>query len=764
MKSAFVFFVAALLAIPSMTASAITIDGTADAQYGSAIVTQQLGTTAQDNNLTSPKGGSNGSELDAAYGLISNGVVYLVFAGNIDATNLTTKASYDKLSIFFMTGPGGQNVLTNGSYGGADFGNLNHMVGLKFDPGFAPNYWLSVPVGNTVTNPTAYFNFARLSTTNNTGVGTYLGASSPPNYIPLTNTTVSGASVISPFIAAIDNSNTNGVAGDPAGCETNGAPFGPASVKTGVELQIPVSMIGLTTGNVAICAFLTDEAYTNVYNQVAGPITGNSSYCQPSLGQSSNVNFGAFPGQHYFVIAAPPCTFGINPTSGTFGLNGGTGSFSIVVAGLCPWALTSNVPWVTITSPTSGAGTGTVSFSVGTNTTPFGRQGILTLLNPPSPPLTFAVNQFGQPLGPIAIDGTAECSNYGPPLVIQQIGTGFGDSTTGVVDFANGSELDDAYGIIDNDVLYLTFTGNLENNFNKLELFFQTGPGGQSTLSTNNPDVDFNGLNRMGTNGNGATNGTPGLTFDTGFAANYWISVACGGSPAAVFANYAQLWPGGTNSSGVATNGYFLGSTGTTTNGTLFGGTNPFGVQAAINNINIAGVDGSTCYNDPTIFNQGSVTTGVEIGIPLGAIGSPTGAVKVCAFINGTAHDFVSDQSMGPIWDGTSIFCQPNPGEPSAVNFSALPVNGQHFFVVGPQMRVTSISTVATNAVLSYLTAANANLAYQVQRNSAVTNAGWQNVGAPANGTGGIITLTIINGATNNPALFYRVRQTPICP
>ncbi|HUK83841.1 MAG TPA: hypothetical protein VLZ12_14555, partial [Verrucomicrobiae bacterium] len=118
----------------------------------------------------------------------------------------------------------------------------------------------------------------------------------------------------------------------------------------------------------------------------------------------------------------------------------------------------------------------------------------------------------------------------------------------------------------------------------------------------------------------------------------------------------------------------------------------------------------------------------------------------------------------GPIWDGTSIFCQPNPGEPSAVNFSALPVNGQHFFVVGPQMRVTSISTVATNAVLSYLTAANANLAYQVQRNSAVTNAGWQNVGAPANGTGGIITLTIINGATNNPALFYRVRQTPICP
>jgi len=151
-------------------------------------------------------------------------------------------------------------------------------------------------------------------------------------------------------------------AGDPAGCETNGAPFGPASVRTGVELAIPVSVIGVTTGNVSICAFLTSDPYTNMYNQVLGPITGNSSFCQASLGQSSNVDFGAFPGQHYFTIVTPPCTFGINPVSTNFSPNGGTGSFSIIVAGGgCSWSVTSNVPWVTITSATSGSGAGAAS-------------------------------------------------------------------------------------------------------------------------------------------------------------------------------------------------------------------------------------------------------------------------------------------------------------------------------------------------------------------------------------------------------------------
>ena len=765
MKIVHALLITTLLAVPSMTAKAISIDGTAEAAYGSAIVTQQLGTTALDSSL-GLKCESNGSELDAAYGFISNGVLYLTIAGNFDSgwTNGSVAHQYDKMSIFFMTGPGGQNVLTNGSYSGADFNNLNHMVGMKFDAGFAPNYWMSFPVGAAGTNPTAYVNFARLSTTNDPGVGVYLGSINPPNYLPLTNTTVTGASAGNPLIAAIDNSNIAGVAGDPSGCETNGAPFGPASVRTGFELAIPVTVIGLTTGKVSICAFVTDDPYTNVYNQVLGPITGNASYCQPSLGQSSNVNWGAFPGQHFFTIAAPPCTFGISPVSTNFNPNGGTGSFSIIVAGVCPWSVTSSVSWVTITSATSGSGPGTVNFSVGTNATSSGRQGIITLLNPPSPPLTFAVNQFGLPLGPLPVDGTADAA-YGSMITTQLMGTGFGDNGTNDLNVATGSELDGAYGIVSNNILYLVLAGNLEANFNKVEIFFDTGPGGQNTLTNINPNVDFNGLNRMGAGCGtcGATNlaSNPGLTFDSSFAADYWISVTCGGAPFAVYANYAQLWPGGCcDTNGFATNGYFVGQTAATTNGTLFGGTNPYTIQATVNNSNFLGVDGSGCYDDPAVFLQYTVATGVEIAIPLAAIGNPSGPIKVCAFVNGTAHDFVSNQTLGPIWNGVTTDCEPNPGEPTVVNFSALP--GTHYFTVKNsqpfQPQITSISLSNQDVRVSWTT--QNGFVYQLQRTLILsTNTTWSSTGSSTNGTGAIITQVDPNAGTNKPGVFYRVDQ-----
>src|SRR5437879_4244600 len=97
----------------------------------------------------------------------------------------------------------------------------------------------------------------------------------------------------------------------------------------------------------------------------------------------------------------------------------------------------------------------------------------------------------------IPVDGTADTA-YGSAIVTQQLGTAFGDSMIGFVDFSDGSELDAAYGIISNGVLYLVLAGNLESNFNHLEVFLQTGAGGQNTLTNINPNVDFNGLNRMG--------------------------------------------------------------------------------------------------------------------------------------------------------------------------------------------------------------------------------------------------------------------------
>ena len=743
-------FLAAAVALAQSATAGITIDGTVDSAYGSAIVTQKLGTAFGDSN-SGLIDAANGSELDAAYGVVSNGVLYLVLAGNLEA-------NFNHLEIFLQTGPGGQNTLTNVNPN-VDYDGLNRMgtdgngaatgnPGLTFDAAFAPNYYVSLTGGGSPYALYAYYAQLWPGGTNSNGIainGYALGSTTAGNGV------LSGGYNPYGIQATVNNSNTGGVAGDGSGCYVNGAPFGPETVTTGVELAIPLGAIGNPTGPVQVCAFINGLGHDYISNQILGPVwDGTIGYCLGNLGEPSAVNFGSLPGVHSFVVPTVGCNYSINPINAFYKSAGGTGSVGVFVGSGCNWTAANNVGWITITSGASGSGIGTVNYSVATNSTTVGRTGTLTIAGQ-----TFSITQGGGPFGRITADGAAD-ADYGCSLAVQQIGTGFGDSNTGLIDYANGSELDAAYGIIERNVLYLVFAGNLEANFNKLEIFFQTGPGGQNTLTNINPVVDYDGLNRMGADGGSVSNGNPGLTFDANFAPNYWISVAGGGTPYAFYVNYAQLWPGGGG-----TNGYFLGAS-HATDGTLFGGTNPFNIQAAINNSNVLGVDGSGCYDDPTSLLQGSVNTGVELAIPLGALGSPTGAVQICAFINNSGHDYVSNQVLGPIWDGKMAFCQGDLGEPTLVNFSASP--GAHFFTVGPEMRITSVSTVATNAIIGFITGANSNLIYQVQRTAALTtNTTWSNVGSPTNGTGGIITMTILNGATNRPTQFYRVKETPPC-
>jgi hypothetical protein len=241
-------------------------------------------------------------------------------------------------------------------------------------------------------------------------------------------------------------------------------------------------------------------------------------------------------------------------------------------------------------------------------------------------------------------------------LAIQNTQTGFGDSNLGAVDYANGSELDVAYGIVKDGWLYLLLAGNLESNFNKLEIFFDTRPGGQNRLRGDNPDVDFNGLNRMGDDGSGN-----GLTFDADFEADFWIGVTGGGSPYRLYANYAEL-----GSPGV---GLYLGNTGAVSDGVLVDGNNPFGIRVTINNSNTGGVTGGA-----GLGNGADVMTGVELAIPLNAIGNPTSSFKVCVFINGLFHDYLSNQVLAGIGGGGNL------GEPRLVNFGNIP--GEQYFWV----------------------------------------------------------------------------------
>jgi hypothetical protein len=259
--------------------------------------------------------------------------------------------------------------------------------------------------------------------------------------------------------------------------------------------------------------------------------------------------------------------------------------------------------------------------------------------------------------GGIVMDGVLDDA-YGKALAIQNVQTQFGDSNLGLIDFANGSELNSGHGFIDADAGFLRvfLTGNLESNFNKLDVFIDFRDGGQNRLRGDNPDVDFNGLNRMGDDGSGN-----GLTFDKGFAADLYITFTGGNSPYQTFANSADILTDGGGSGG------FLGSGGA---GTAFlnGGN---GIQIAIDNSNTAGVGGGTGK-----ASGAGVTTGIEIAIPLSLLGGYDGRdVLVSAFVNGGGHDFLSNQVLGGAGAGTG-----NLGEPRNVNFNFL--SGLQYFAI----------------------------------------------------------------------------------
>lgn len=257
------------------------------------------------------------------------------------------------------------------------------------------------------------------------------------------------------------------------------------------------------------------------------------------------------------------------------------------------------------------------------------------------------------------VDGTRD-AEYGSALAVQSTGTSFGNNTNPSVNQNGGSELDAAYGVVDGANLHIFLAGNLESNFNKLDIFIDSRAGGQNRLRGDNPDVSFNGLNRMGDNGTGN-----GLTFDSAFSSDYFLSTSggnVGGTDFKFFANFAETNTGGGGA------GAFIGES--AVNGTLLNASN--GVVIGYNLSNVLGVNSRGNPNDS---DPATVATGIEISIPLSLLNIDGNEVRVTAFVNGGSHDFLSNQILGAAPAGSDHL-----GEPRNVNLANL--DGNQFFTV----------------------------------------------------------------------------------
>jgi hypothetical protein len=357
------------------------------------------------------------------------------------------------------------------------------------------------------------------------------------------------------------------------------------------------------------------------------------------------------------------------------------------------------------------------------------------------------------------MDGTVDAL-YGSPLSVQTTKTHFGDNDLGdlVATRNGGSEIDRIFAVVADGRLHVMVAGNLQNNFNKLEIYIDSVAGGVHEIngSALPSGVDpFSG---------GALQRQHGLIFDAGFDADHYLTFTHGGENLAgvgtfwaLTAHYADLTQGTAGQTAAAgmqlapkglpqvlrgplepdfDNDFDVDGSdfltwqrnlGTTPADKLIGDANnddvvnggdltiwrdrfatertltdpPYNpspdaiptvqllgptlpsltqgalidknyvasnnvapelafadaanrnmentidLRMALDNSNIAGVEGTGEAPWLTAGNPGSVTTGIEFSIPLSQIGNPTGDIKITAFVNGDGHNYASNQFTG---------------------------------------------------------------------------------------------------------------------
>lgn len=235
-------------------------------------------------------------------------------------------------------------------------------------------------------------------------------------------------------------------------------------------------------------------------------------------------------------------------------------------------------------------------------------------------------------IGAPAIDGTLD-AEYGAALAVQTVQTGFGPS-----------ELDASYAVVSDGKLHLMITGNLEANFNNIEIFLDTKAGGQTVYAgPDNPQ--FNRLN--------------GLQFDPNFAVDYHVYVRRGDNMGnATFDLHFIDLGASTISDHLDVLGGLEGS------GVTGVGVNAHPIAVAFDNSNVLGV-GDEAPLAPVPLNAGlSATTGLELAIDLEDLGFDGSPIRLLVGLNGTHHDYWSNQFLPGIdslrgnlgGDGTGVY------------------------------------------------------------------------------------------------------------
>ena len=139
-----------------------------------------------------------------------------------------------------------------------------------------------------------------------------------------------------------------------------------------VNYTLAVSKTGTGTGTTSNSPSGTSFAPGTVVSVTATP-GANSTFagwtgCDSTSGNTCTVTMTANKSVAAGFTLVPVCTYALSATGKTFKAAGGGGSFTVSTQSGCSWTASEASAWVTITSGSSGNGSGTVVYTVDQNT------------------------------------------------------------------------------------------------------------------------------------------------------------------------------------------------------------------------------------------------------------------------------------------------------------------------------------------------------------------------------------------------------------